>query len=166
MNTQQKFIAGGGSVLIIALVLFGIFSDNPTDEAERGEFVSSNGLHYHPRLSIFIDEEEVEIPANIGLSAGHSPMHTHGDDPNVIHAEYPGIVYEKDLKLGRFFETWDKDFSATSLLGQKDGSVTMTVNGDLNNEYEDYIMQNGDEIVLSYATESENVEESPELLPS
>jgi hypothetical protein len=109
----------------------------------EGEILSRSGLHWHPELAIFAKGEKQEIPANLGIGAVHNPMHTH-DSSGVIHLEFQGVVRKDDLKLGRFFELWCKDFMEFG------SSVRMTVNGEENAEYADYILRDKDKIELQY----------------
>jgi len=127
----------GGS---IGTLVWYIASRPPIPE---GEILSRSGLHWHPELAIFVKGEKQEIPANLGIGAVHNPMHTH-DSSGVIHLEFQGVVRKDDLKLGRFFEVWGKDFIE---LGS---SVKMTVNGEENAELQNYDMKDGDKIELRY----------------
>ncbi len=118
----------------------------------QSEIVSNSGIHWHPKISISINGEDVEIPANIGIGAVHSPMHTHDTD-GVIHMEYGGLVRAKDILLGNFFKTWGKEFSSGGIMGKingKDGTLKMTVNGVENSEFENYSMKDGDIINITF----------------
>src|SRR3989338_8249048 len=115
----------------------------PRPPIAEGEILSRNGLHWHHELAIFINGEKQEIPANLGIGAVHNPMHTH-DSSGVIHLEFQGVVRKDDLKLGRFFEVWGKDFME---LGS---TVKMTVNNEEDAELQNYIMKDGDKIELWY----------------
>lgn len=117
-----------------------------------GEFLSTNGIHYHPHLTITIKGENVPIPAGIGLGAVEQSIHTHDTD-GIIHLEFSGSVKKEDTKLGKFFEIWGKDFSKDSIMGHKTGeggTVKMKVNGIENMEFENYEMKDGDKIEISY----------------
>ena len=94
-------------------------------------------------LEIYVKGEKLEIPESIGLGAVHQPMHTHDDLP-VIHLEFTGVVREDDLVLGQFFKNWQRDISS---LGT---NMSMTVNGETNTEFENYVMGDGDRIELRY----------------
>lgn len=109
----------------------------------EGEIFSRSGLHWHPELAIFVKGEKLEIPANLGIGAVHNPMHTH-DSSGVIHLEFQGVVRKDNLKLGRFFEVWGKDFME---LGS---SVKMTVNNEEKTELQNYILKDKDKIELRY----------------
>ena len=105
--------------------------------------VTLAGLHWHPTLTIYVKGEKLEIPQSIGLGAVHQPMHTHDDLP-IIHLEFGGMVKKEDLVLGQFFKNWGKDIRS---FGSK---MRMTVNGEENTEYENYVMKDGDKIELRY----------------
>jgi hypothetical protein len=137
------------SIVCVGLVVAGLIwlkSAEPTEAeivAEKGQVISEQGLHWHPELKIFVKGQEIKIPENVGLGAVHNPVHTHEDMP-IIHLEFPGLVRETETELGKFFEVWGKDFME---LG---ATVTMTVNGNPNNELENYKMKDGDKIELRY----------------
>ena len=107
------------------------------------EVISANGLHWHPTLEIYVKGEKIEIPRGIGLGAVHLPMHTHDDLP-LIHLEFGGVVRMEDVMLGEFFKNWGRDMRSFGT------TMTMTVNGIENTEYENYPMRDGDVIKLRY----------------
>lgn len=122
---------------------------NPIDESD---LIGTRGIHWHPRLSIVIQGEEQVIPANIGIGAAHSPMHTH-DTSGTIHSEYSGVVTGDDVRLGRFFEIWGKEFSPECIFefcNGQGGTVRMFVNGEENTEFGNYEMQDSDRIEIQY----------------
>ncbi len=71
----------------------------------------------------------------------HNPMHTHDDEPGLIHMEFGGKVTKNDLALQKFFDVWGKNFGTAK---------SMMVNGVENSEFEDYRMQDGDMIEILY----------------
>jgi hypothetical protein len=118
----------------------------------ESELLSTNGIHYHPHLTITLKGESIPIPSGVGIGAVHNPIHTHDPD-GIIHLEFEGVVKKEDTKLGRFFEIWDKDFSKDSIMGHKTGeggTVKMKVNGEENTEFENYLMKDGDKIEITY----------------
>lgn len=126
--------------------------EHNTAATADSELISSNGIHWHPKLSISVRGEPVEIPANIGLVGGHNPMHTHETD-GTIHLEFGSVVREDDIRLGRFFELWGKTFNEHQLFSYKNTEserVRMYVNGTENTKYGDYILQHEDEIEIRY----------------
>ncbi len=107
-------------------------------------------MHIHPRLRIFVNGQPVPVPANIGISTGCTrPVHTHDSD-GVIHVESP-VQYP--YTLGDFFAAWGQKFSSTTLVGYNADAthkITMTVNGFVNTQFENYVLRDNDDIVLTY----------------
>ncbi len=140
---RNILILGG----IVLLLFIGGVWWSTSIQSNDPNIVSRSGLHWHPELAVFVNGEKQEISANIGLPAGmsaaHNPIHTH-DSSGVIHLEFQGIVRKDDLTLGRFFRVWGKDFMGFG------SSVTMTVNGEENAEFQNYMMKDGDKIELRY----------------
>jgi len=142
-------------VLIVGLKYLAS-QEEPTEgrdnDSETNKVLSTQGLHWHPTLKIFVRGEEVPVPANIGLLGGHNPMHTHDAD-GVIHLEFQSVVREDSLRLGKFFEIWRQPFSETQILEYTNSDterVRMTVNGVENTEYENYMLQQEDVVEIRF----------------
>ena len=141
----------GGALILIAILL----GWSKWLQSSDPNVIAQNGLHWHPRLSITVKGAEVPIPPNIGVGPQYAgmptfdasmkmaAMHTHEDMP-VIHLEFPGLVREKDIVLGNFFQIWGKD------MGSFGNNVRMVVNGKESTEYENYVMRDGDRIELTF----------------
>ncbi len=74
--------------------------------------------HVHAHLTIFVNGEQVTVPAYTGIDVANQCiywLHTH-DNTGVIHVEAPT---ERQFTLGQLFAIWGKDLTATSLLGNK-----------------------------------------------
>ena len=108
------------------------------------------GMHIHPNVRIVIKGEEQTIPANIGIQPGcMRPIHTH-DDSGTLHLEFPG---EQDVRLGQFFAVWGKTFNKNCIFDRcnsPEGTVKFFVNGQPNEEHENYPMKDGDKIEIRY----------------
>lgn len=144
---MDKKIVTIASVLVVGVIFgAGVFLQGNEKVGANGGIgiVSRSGLHWHANIEIIVKGKNVEVPPNIGLEAGHNPVHTHDNEPNVIHMEFPGIVRQNDLILGEFFRVWKKDIRS---FGE---NVKMTVNGAENIEFEKYHMKDKDKIVLKY----------------
>lgn len=118
----------------------------------EADVVSRSGLHRHARLRIFIEGKARDIPANIGIGVVHRPVHTHDPD-GVIHLEFEGLVLRDDLRLRAFFESWGERFDGGCIFGYcngPDGTVRMFVNGAENQEFERYVLKDGDNIEITY----------------
>lgn len=139
------------------LVIFGLFGGGywyykSLPEILREDIISRQGLHWHPELAIYIKGQKQEIPADIGIGAIHKPIHTH-DSTGTIHMEMEGLVTKEDSKLSKFFEIWDKTFNSSCILefcNGSEGTVKMTVNGQENKDYENYLMKDKDKIEIRY----------------
>lgn len=131
------------SVAIIAGLVWLIASQPKTPE---GDIISRSGLHWHPELVIYIKNEKQELPANIGIGAIHQPVHTHPDDnrQGIVHLEFQGLTLRQDVVLGQFFKNWGKDMRSFGT------NMRMTVNGEENTEYENYVMRDKDRIELQF----------------
>ena len=110
--------------------------------------------HTHSYLSIIIDGTEQYIPTNIGIQDSECPngmrgIHTH-DDSGKLHIETPSQLA---APVGAFFNIWGEVFNSEQILDSKENSeyeVIMYVNGEINQDYEDYVMLNNDVIEIHY----------------
>lgn len=110
-------------------------------------------LHIHTMLTILIDGKMQNIPANIGISSSvMRPLHTH-DSSGEIHIEGKCA---RDFKIGEFFTVWGKTFSSECIFDKctNNGTLTMRVNGIENNAFDKYVMNDHDEIVIDYKSNS------------
>lgn len=162
----------GGITTILVIVGIILFSANDkmnklssSFKGADGEIVSEQGIHWHPELTIVIKGQKQEVSANIGIgpqnstSKWYDPMmqmtdiHTH-DNSGTLHWEVmAGPVKRGHVKLGAFFEIWGKPFSKNQIFDNKSGNggmVKMTVNGQPNTDFENYIVKDKDKIEISY----------------
>ncbi len=111
-----------------------------------------DALHIHPQLRIIIDGANITIPANIGITAGcERVLHTH-DDSGTIHVE-PNFAH--DYTLGDFFGVWGEPLSRTQVMSSyvdANHTLTMTVDGIPSQAFENLVLQDKQNIVLTYAT--------------
>ena len=144
------------SVVLLSIILIGWsqYTEQETVSTDPS-IISTAGMHWHPKIAITISGEEIPIPANIGLAGGHNPMHTHETD-GTIHLEYEGVVREDDIRLGRFFELWGKEFNNNQIFENTNSDterVHMFVNGVENSEFENYLLQENDLIEIKYGND-------------
>lgn len=158
MSTEQKVIGGIG-LLSLAILIGGVFfltkGNTSSSPSPPVDIVTQSGLHWHPKLSIYINGEKHPFTNGIGLNgAVHNPIHTHDDaDKDIVHMEFQGVVTKEDTKLANFFKIWGKKFSSTQIFDKKngeEGTVKMTVNGKGNTQFENYQMRDGDMIEIKY----------------
>ena len=144
---------------IVILVSIGIFilvkkSSNSDNTIE----VPKKPIHWHPKLKIIIKGQEQFIPPNIGINVGKSmdyeisgmrmsPTHTHESD-GTIHLENNRPWQKPEtLTLGYFFKVWGKNFNRSCIFdycSNENGTLSMTVNGQPNFEFENYIIHDKD----------------------
>lgn len=146
---KQRFrkvvVWGLGGILSLVLIGGGVWYIATRPPVPESDIVSKNGFHWHPELTIYVKGVKQEIPENIGIGATHKPIHTHDDsDKGIVHMEFKGRVLKQDTTLGQFFKNWGKDMRSFG------ANMKMTVNGQENTVYENYIMRDKDKIELRY----------------
>lgn len=158
-----------GIILVIGIGVYpfiiGSWEDAVLNGKETG--IPIGDTHWHPKLTIRIDGEEVPIPDDIGVGTGRvvdtelsgmdmSPTHTHESD-GTIHIENTNPSAKPEtLTLGYFFYVWEKPLSSTCIFEHctTNGTLKMYVNGVENTEFGDYIMHDGDDILIEYIFEA------------
>jgi hypothetical protein len=151
-------IAAGSSYIIW-------LSSTANRNKPAGDIVSQQGIHWHPKLTIYIKGQKQEIPADIGIGKQYAnskwydsmmdmtDFHTH-DNSGTLHWEVmDGPVTRDHVTLKAFFDVWGKPFSSTQILDAKnglDGTVKMKVNGQPNSEFENYQVKDKDDIVIRF----------------
>ncbi len=151
--SQTKY-AAIGVVVLVAIFGFIFFSTMDAGSITSNTIVDipKNGLHWHPHLEIIIDGKNIEIPGGLGLGSVHDPVHTH-DNTGEIHLEFAKPIASK-MVLGYFFKLWGKRFDKECIFDYctDKGTLKMSVNGNENYDFEDYLMRDGDQIVIEYTT--------------
>lgn len=141
-----------GIIIVTTVILVFWISGTTKTKPENDGVISRNGIHYHPKLDIYIKGQLQTIPAGIGLGVVHLPTHTHDTD-HIIHLEFPLLVTLDNTRLQEFFKIWGKQFNANCIFDNCNGSsgtVKMFVNGQSNTEFEKYPMKADDKIEIRY----------------
>src|SRR3989344_4047444 len=120
------------AVLISGLIIlgFGWYLSSRPGQPES-DIISRKGIHWHTELKVSILGEVQKIPAGIGFGVNEMPVHTHETD-GVIHLEFSGLVRNNDIRLGRFFTIWGKQFNKDCIFDKcsgPEGQLKMLVNG-------------------------------------
>jgi hypothetical protein len=153
-------------LIIIVILVFGgfylLFRNSSLNQNTSG--VPQKPIHWHPNLKIIIGGEGQTIPSGIGVDIGKSmdyeisgmrmsPTHTHESD-GTIHLENNRPWQKPEtLTVGYFFEVWGKNFNSKCIFeycNNENHTLTMTVNGKPNYEFENYAMHDEDEIIIEY----------------
>jgi len=157
----EKFLFGGAIISTIFIIILTITGNTELIENDNWEIEEtclgshSSGIsHTHSTLSIFIDGDEISIPQNIGIQDSECPdgmrgIHTH-DDTGRLHIETPSQI---DAPVGAFFNIWGETFNSEQIFDNVANSskeVVMRVNGVINDEFENYIMLDGDNVEIFY----------------
>ncbi len=150
----KNYRAHAGSVIGLAIVGAIIYFVVTAPRVAISDLASETGLHYHPTLSIMVNNEPVLIPNNVGLDgAAHKPIHTHEEGGGMLHLEFDGKVKKTDTALGKFFDIWQKEWTTTSFMGypiDATHTLTMKVDGEVSTEYRDLQMKDKQKIELIY----------------
>lgn len=146
-------------IIIIGLIIWGIISliasineRTVVDESNLNFEAPKGAIHWHPRLTIKINGETYFIPANIGIGGAHMPIHTHETD-GTLHMENDRPT-KKTVTLGYFFQVWGKKFNKDCIFDYctDKGELKMYVNEKENSEFENYFMQDRDDIRIEYTS--------------
>ena len=162
---MESMLLMGAGIMTAAFAAVVLFSPSTLTEDPDWEIVdvclaghSEIVSHDHATLRIFIDGSEVAIAANIGIDDsecdGMRGIHTH-DETGKLHIETPTPM---NAPVGAFFEIWGETFNENQILNQvadEDSEVVMYVNGELNDEYQNSIIQNNDVIEIYYRDKSD-----------
>lgn len=121
-------------------------------EAGVPTMAEGGGSHFHPGIAVFVDGEQVTVPANIGVDPALSPtemagLHTH-DTSGTIHNEAG-----ENSTLSQVFAIWGVPFSQEQLgphnaKGSKE--VRMWVDGKPSQAFGRLKLEDGQQIVVSY----------------
>src|SRR3989344_3346149 len=140
------WIIGFITIAVFGLIIVLYFINSPKQKSNRELALTcttymATQFHIHPVLKIIINGQNQEIPKDIGVAPTcMNSLHTH-DNTGVIHVESPE---ERDFNLSDFFAVWGKDMRS---LG---ANMKMTVNGQENTDYENYVMHDKDQIELIF----------------
>lgn len=151
------------AVIVAIILLIYFFIIKPIKNLDNGEedvidLINVNlkehknlALHIHPTLQIEIEGEQIQMPANIGIStSGMRVMHTH-DGTGKIHIESP---YPYQFHLKDWFTIWGRNFNSTCILEScvdESHILKVYVNDIENNLYGDIPLRDGDIIRIVYS---------------
>ena len=128
--------------------------------------------HYHPSLKVTINGNFIQIPANTGIDQsgcreGMRWIHVHNIPENpdftTLHVETPDRM---NVPVGAFFEIWGReggpaltdnkkfDVNNNGVSDWEEYDITMKVNGEEENNYESFVMEDLAQIELSFNSKS------------
>jgi hypothetical protein len=111
-------------------------------------------MHIHPKLSLYVDGQQTQIPANIGIDKslwndhsldsygmqGMAPLHTH-DTSGTVHVK---SNEQREYTLGQFLDIWGI-LSDSKYAGKE---VKVIADGNPVSEYKNLVLKDGQEIRL------------------
>ena len=127
--------------------------------------------HYHALLLIYVNGQQVNVPANTGDGDSGpctEPLHVHANEPNtnVIHIESPQL---RSYTVGDFFRVWAATpgiggptpvvFNQNQIFSYTIGNgneLRMYVNGQQSSAYDSQTLQSQMTIVLVYGNAATN----------
>ncbi len=157
-HSYKKSYAGWWVAGIAILLVVGLFwwgNRSASNQTSRQLALSCTTdmfttFHIHPHLQILVNGREQSIPTNIGISLTcMHPIHTH-DTSGTLHVESPE---PRDFTLTDFFAVWGKMFNQNQILESAIDSnhiIKVTVNGAPVDTYENTVLRDKDQIVISY----------------
>jgi hypothetical protein len=107
-------------LIVVGVIGALILLTRPTSQTAAAEVECNRNEHFtqhaHANLRIYINGEQVPLPANVGIRPGDCLywLHTH-DGSGTIHVEAP--VRDRVFTLGQFFKVWDRTLSSTEMMG-------------------------------------------------
>ncbi len=156
----ENIVLSTVAIFTLAFILLTLTStDSPSEEKNwriaNVCLADHNSLssHEHAQLVIVINGSEIDIESNIGIGDsdcnGMKGIHTH-DNTGRLHIETPSPM---PAPLGAFFEIWGQSFTQDEIMGHRSDAnheIVLTVNGEVNQLYDEYMMQDGDQIQIEY----------------
>jgi hypothetical protein len=109
---------------------------------------------WRAQMAIVIFGDQYPIPVDIG--------YTNTTKAKVFTTSTDGTLYKSvdgDVTLKDFFDAWNETFNSTCILSYCNtksnttnitSTVAMFVNGKINLEYENYVIQSNDQIIIDY----------------
>lgn len=155
-NSSTLWLSIGAVAVVIGGLVLLVKYGTPDDTRSTREIAMicttdmATRFHIHPNISIVVNGTVQTIPAQVGIKAGcMNPLHTH-DTSGKIHVESP---VRRDFTLGDFFAVWGETFSKDQVLDYKvddTHAITVNVNGTENQDFENLVLNDNDQIVISY----------------
>jgi hypothetical protein len=152
--TKKLLVLG---LIIAAIVIAG----NIVLERNTSEIGVVGDIHYHTDFAMYIDGQRYNFSQEKYMSTDNTSLsnfvHLHDLNGKVIHKHASGVT------LGFFFETLGMKLNdtclqlddGTSFCNEENKEWKMYVDGEHNDEFAEYDLQDEDRILLSYGEDSE-----------
>jgi len=144
--------------ILLILIFYGgyvLFKNSAEKEVNA---YTKTSVHWHAYPKVIICGEEKELPYPLGQGhLGNALLHTHSPPDNFMHIE--GRVYSADeIRVGKYFEVLGITFNENQifdtkngdLCNDKPGKIRMLINDEENFELNNYVVKDGDDIIIKY----------------
>jgi len=183
MSIEQWLFAGAAATTVV-FFLVAVFSPSSFDpDPDWGVSDGCIGglehqdagiaFHYHPSLKVTVDGQQLQIQGNTGIDQtgcreGMRWIHVHNSADSgftTLHIETPERL---NVPLGSFFEIWGReggpgltddrnfDIDGNDVSDWDEYEIAMLVNGDENTNFESFVMEDLDQIELTFTSKSSN----------
>jgi hypothetical protein len=153
---NQLILIGIIAAVVIAagVGLYG-YAQNPPSTAKFGPVGSA---HEHAAMKLFVNNVEPVDFSQSQFQVKHRLIHFEDNNAVIIHR------HATNIHLGFFFETLGMKFNSqcitlpngTSYCNEGDKTLKFYVNGVRNDMYDKYVPEDGDLILISYGSETED----------
>ena len=127
-------------------------------------------VHYHADFKVFLNKEAYDFNQSKYMSSENHTlnpfMHLHDNDGNIIHQHI------SDGSLREFFSSLGMQFSkdsfvldnGTAYCNNENAKLQMFVNGKNNDQFEKYVLNDLDRILITYGSEQNLINEQMALV--
>ncbi|MFL2493428.1 MAG: hypothetical protein ACJ0HH_01570 [Candidatus Thalassarchaeum sp.] len=181
MNAERILLIGA-AVATVAFVVVALYQPEALEPGPDWEVSDGclGGLehsdvgishHYHPNLKVIMNGQQLSIPESTGIDQfgckeGMRWIHVHDSTSSgftKLHIETPK---KYNVPLGSFFEIWEReggpsltsdrafDIDGSGISDWEEYDISMIVNGESNDKFETYIMNDSDFIELTLTSKS------------
>lgn len=139
-STKKKIMSISIAVAFLASILTTALSFVIPNQNQQSTWTA--------RISIVVFNELQPIPADVGI--------TDDTKDKIFTLSNDNIIYkntDEDVSLKDFFDIWGEIFNSTCILdycNNENYSMKMYVNNVENSDYQYYVIQNMDDIIIDY----------------
>ena len=154
---RMKYSIGGLIILAVALIGFSVLSGgavrtwNDTEIACLPNGHQSLEMHFHPELTITVNDTNERVPVNIGITPNcMAEVHTH-DTTGQIHVE--SVTPDRTFVVGDFFAVWGEPLAREGYV------LRASIDGEVYEEADEIAavaMSDGMQINLAYTSVGTN----------
>jgi hypothetical protein len=153
---KGQLIVIGVIAAIVIGIGFGVYNYMQNPPRSQG-FGAVGSAHEHAAFKLFINNEEAVDFSLPQYQVKSRFIHFEAGDGNLVHRHATGV------DMGFLFESFGMKFdnqcvtltNGTSYCNDGENTLKFFVNGARNDMYDKYVLKDGDKILLSYGSESD-----------